>query len=119
MIRGWAFSAMFTAAMIAHAVCTGACAELSPEILDADEDLSRGVLTIIGENLGYSLPIVLLDGVPLVITSSSPTEVIALLPDSPPESFSLELFRGPLMDAHAAIQVETLPLEERLRRAEP
>lgn len=66
-----------------------------PLIVSASADPQLVVLTINGQNFGDQPPVISLDSVQLVVTSATPTQVLASLPPALlPGSYRLTLARG-------------------------
>src|SRR4051812_30235724 len=77
-------SVLGSLALLAIVLSTGAVLQAAPYtrvlISSASADELNGVLTVSGENFGTVKPTVLLAGVELTVTNSSPTEIVAQLP---------------------------------------
>jgi hypothetical protein len=95
--RGWLAAFAFVA-FVVGAVPAAATPGSTPQLVigSATADFTAGTLTIGGANFGDSQPAVTLNGVPLVVASSSPTEIVADLPEHVgPGSYLLTVSRGP------------------------
>jgi hypothetical protein len=92
-------------------------AEPPPMVVDAARDVTDGLLIIVGEHFGTAMPLVMLDGVPLLVTSWAPTEIGAELPRgyATANHYHVEVYRGPLMEAHGVLAIDETSLADRLR----
>ncbi len=108
---------LFGTLLVASAPIGPRAAEPALVLLDAELDRPSRALIIRGEHLGSSSPLVIVDGVPLVLTSWSTVDIHAQLPPAydRADSVQLEVYRGPLMDDHAALRIEMHSLAERLQ----
>ncbi len=106
---------------LARAVSAGTASvpvnEPPPWVSDADFDEAGGVLIVVGAHFGTAMPLVLMDGAPLVLVSWAPTEIHAQIPRTDPTAAAhvVEVYRGPLMAEHGGLTIPLAPFPDRLR----
>ena len=95
--RGWLMGLTLLALLLAGRPAVAAPGS-PPQlvIVSAKADVAAGTLTIDGDSFGDSQPVVALNGMPLVVVSATPSEIVADLPPGlAPGTYLLTVSRGP------------------------